>query len=243
MKTEQTFSIIARIHSDFPTKFGIPRQSGLVPSLSASIVFESDFRNAEAVRGLENFSHLWLIWGFSETDRQSWSPTVRPPRLGGNVRMGVFATRSPFRPNAIGLSSVKLEKIEFHSEKGPVIHISGGDLMDGTPIYDIKPYLSFTDCHSNALNGFADTVYNDHLQVVFPESLAEKLSFEQRLQLQAVLQQDPRPAYHDDCERVYGFSYAGFEIRFAVENDILTVCEVTKQKRTKNKTPKMLLKQ
>ena len=215
--------IIAKIHSDFPTKFGIPRQSGLVESLKATVVFEPDYRNAESLRGLETFSHIWLIWGFSEAEREGWSPTVRPPRLGGNTRMGVFATRSPFRPNAIGLSSVKLEKIEADGENGTVLHVSGADLMDGTPIYDIKPYLPLTDCRRDAVDGFAGEVSDYRLKVTVPESLADVMSERDSAALREILAQDPRPSYQHDASRVYGFEYAGYEIKFTVENDVLTV--------------------
>ncbi|MBO7711082.1 MAG: tRNA (N6-threonylcarbamoyladenosine(37)-N6)-methyltransferase TrmO [Lachnospiraceae bacterium] len=215
---------IARIHSDLPEKFGIPRQSGLVPSLSASVVFEPAFADADAVRGLENFSHIWLIWEFSGAG-ESRKLTVRPPRLGGNERVGVFATRSPFRPNPLGLSCVRLTKIEYDPEKGPVLRVAGADLMDGTPIYDIKPYLPYADCISDAWGSLpeADT---RRLQVNFPEELAGKLPEEKRQAALGILEQDPRPAYHDDPERIYGVSFAGHNIRFRVKNDVLTVTEV-----------------
>lgn len=218
---------IARIHTDFPTKFGIPRQSGIVASLQGTIVFEPDYRNAEAVRGLEDFSHLWLIWEFSEAKREDWSPTVRPPRLGGNVRKGVFATRSPFRPNPIGLSSVKLEKVEIDPKLGPVLHVSGADLMDGTLIYDIKPYIAYTDSHPESVSGFATKPAEYLLEVDIPEELLQKVPESQRESLIAVLQHDPRPQYQDDPERVYGMAFGGMEIKFKVNGIQLTVTEIS----------------
>ena len=217
---------IARIHTDFPTKFGIPRQSGIVASLKGRIVFEPEYRNAEAVRGLEEFSHIWLIWEFSEAVRDTWSPTVRPPRLGGNVRKGVFATRSPFRPNPIGLSSVKLESIEIDPKLGPILHVSGADLMDGTPIYDIKPYIAYTDSHPEAISGFASKPAEYLLEVDFPEALLQKVNPELRESLIEVLAHDPRPQYHDDSERVYGMAFSGFEVKFQVKNKHLIVVEI-----------------
>ena len=219
--------IIARIKSDFPTKFGIPRQSGLVEQLRATIVFEPEYRNADALRGLDGFSHLWLIWHFSESARNDWSPTVRPPRLGGNTRMGVFATRSPFRPNAIGLSSVKILGIEQTHAYGTVIHVGGADLMDGTPIFDIKPYVPYSDCHADATGGFTDTAENFLLNVQFPETLLNILPKEKQESAILVLSHDPRPSYQRQPERIYGLSYAGYDIRFTVEENTLTVCEVT----------------
>lgn len=219
--------IIARIHSDFTTKFGIPRQSGLVESLQATIVFEPEYRNADALRGMEDFSHLWLIWQFSEAVRETWSPTVRPPRLGGNTRMGVFATRSPFRPNAIGLSCVKLDRVELHPTLGTIIHVLGADLMDGTPIFDIKPYLPAADCHPEALSGFAGPVEQYHLEVVFPDIWLQKVPTEKRDALRGLLAQDPRPSYHSDPERLYGMTFAGLEIKFTVCGQVLTVCQIT----------------
>jgi tRNA-Thr(GGU) m(6)t(6)A37 methyltransferase TsaA len=207
---------IAHIYTEFPTKFGIPRQSGIIESLQGTIVFEPEYRNPEAVRGLEDFSHIWLIWEFSEAVRDSWSPTVRPPRLGGNVRKGVFATRSPFRPNPIGLSSVKLEKIEIDPKLGPVLHVSGADLMDGTPIYDIKPYVVYTDSHPEAVSGFATQPAEYLLEVDFPEELLQQVPEDQRESLMAVLAHDPRPQYQDDPERVYGMAFADMEIKFKV---------------------------
>ncbi|KWW25634.1 MAG: methyltransferase, YaeB/AF0241 family [bacterium F082] len=217
---------IARIHTDFPTKFGIPRQSGIIASLQATIVFEPEYRNPDAVRGLEDFSHIWLLWQFSEAVRDNWSPTVRPPRLGGNVRKGVFATRSPFRPNPIGLSSVKLEKVEIDPKFGPILHVSGADLMDGTPIYDIKPYIAYTDSHPEAVSGFATTPAEFLLEVNFPESLLQKVPESQRKSLTDVLAHDPRPQYQDDPDRVYGMAFGGMEVKFKVEERLLTVVEI-----------------
>lgn len=223
----QPMKVIARICTDFPTKFGIPRQSGLIQSLKATIVFEPEFRNPDAVRGLEDFSHIWLLWEFSESVRENWSPTVRPPRLGGNRRVGVFATRSPFRPNPIGLSAVRLENVELDSRLGPVLHITGADLMDGTPIYDIKPYLPFVDSHPEASGGFADRTRDYRLAVEFPEPLLEKIPEDRREALMGVLENDPRPSYQDDPERVYGFGFAGREVKFKVRDGVLIVCQVT----------------
>ena len=217
---------IAHIHSEFPTKFGIPRQSGLAPSLRAEILFEPEYRVAEAVRGLEEFSHVWLIWQFSQAVRQGWSPTVRPPRLGGNKRMGVFATRSPFRPNNLGLSSVKLEEIRLDPQRGPVLLVSGADLLDGTPILDIKPYLPYVDSHPDAVGGFADPVKDLRLEVVCPPSLLEPLPPRQREALLQVLEEDPRPSYQQDPSRVYGMVFAGWEVRFSVEGTVLTVTQI-----------------
>lgn len=211
--------IIARIHNDFPTKFGLPRQASLAPSLRAKIVFEPAYRVAEALRGLEGFSHIWLIWEFSES--QGWNPTVRPPRLGGNVRMGVFATRSPFRPNPIGLSCVRLESIEDDGADGRVLLVSGADLMDGTPIYDIKPYLPGVDAHPEATDGFVGASPRELLDVEIAPELAASLTDNQLATLREILAQDPRPAYHDDAGRTYGLSYAGQDIHFTVvENSI-----------------------
>ena len=219
---------IARIHTDFPTKFGIPRQSGIIASLQGRIVFEPEYRNAEAVRGLEEFSHIWLIWEFSEAVREDWSPTVRPPRLGGNVRKGVFATRSPFRPNPIGLSSVKLERIEIDPKLGPVLHVAGADLMDGTPIYDIKPYIAYTDSHPDAVSGFATKPAEYLLKVDFPETLLQTIPEAQRESLIEVLAHDPRPQYHDDPERVYGMEFGSIEVKFQVKEMCLKVVEIKK---------------
>ncbi len=218
--------IIARIHSDFPSKFGIPRQSGLVETLHSMVVFEPEYRNPQALRGLEDFSHIWLIWQFSQAVREDWSPTVRPPKLGGNTRMGVFATRSPFRPNAIGLSSVKLERIEKHPKYGMVLIVSGADLMDGTPILDIKPYLPYTDSHPDASGGFTDELHLHPLRVELPEVWKEKIPPEQLDGLIGVLEHDPRPSYQDDPERIYGFQFCTMEIKFTVKDQCLTVCGV-----------------
>ena len=208
--------VIARIRNDFPTKFGLPRQASLAPSLRATIVFEPAYRVAEALRGLDGFSHIWLIWQFSESE--GWSPTVRPPRLGGNVRMGVFATRSPFRPNPIGLSCVRLEAIVEDGPNGRVLLVSGADLMDGTPIYDIKPYLPGVDAHPEATDGFVGTRPQELLDVEIAPELAASLTDNQLATLREILAQDPRPAYHDDPGRTYGLSYAGRDIHFTVEN-------------------------
>lgn len=218
--------VIARMHSDFATKFGIPRQSGLVEELKSTIVFEPEFRNSDALRGIEDFSHLWLIWQFSEAVRQQWSPTVRPPRLGGNTRLGVFATRSPFRPNNLGLSSVKLLGVEHTKEFGTVLHVGGADLMDGTPIFDIKPYIPYGDSHPEATGGFTDTAGDFLLQVEFPQALLDKLPSDKQAAAVAVLTHDPRPSYQRKPDRIYGLTFAGFDIRFKVCNDILTVEEV-----------------
>lgn len=218
--------VIARIHTDLPEKFGVPRQSGLIPELQGRIVFEPEFRNVDAVRGLEGYSHLWLIWQFSKAVRDTWSPTVRPPRLGGNQRMGVFATRSPFRPNAIGLSSVALEKVEHHPQLGPVLHVRGADLMDGTPIFDIKPYLSYADSHPEATGGFTDGLERHLLTVDCPAQLLEKIPEENREALLAVLRNDPRPRYQDDPERVYGLAFGGKNVKFRVAGEKLTVMDV-----------------
>ncbi len=218
--------VIARIRTDLPAKFGIPRQSGLIDALKAVIVFEPEYRNPDALRGLEGFSHIWLIWQFSESVCDTWSPTVRPPRLGGNTRMGVFATRSPFRPNALGLSSVRLDRIELQSDLGPVLHVSGADLMDNTPIYDIKPYLPFTDSHPEATGGFADPFKDYVLEVDFPEHWLRLIPAEHHAALLGVLAHDPRPSYQHDPDRIYGLEFAGFNVRFTVRNTMLSVCEV-----------------
>ena len=218
--------VIARMKSDFNTKFGIPRQSSLVPSLVSTIIFEPEFRNSDALRGLEDFSHLWIIWQFSKAVRSDWSPTVRPPRLGGNQRMGVFATRSPFRPNAIGLSSVKIVAIETTAQYGTVIHVAGADLMDGTPILDIKPYIPYTDCHADASGGFTERAGDFILNVQFPDCLLAKVPEEKRQALIDVLSHDPRPSYQKDTDRIYGLSFADYNIRFTVKDDALTVIEV-----------------
>ena len=230
MSEQHTIQVIARIHSDFSTKFGIPRQSGLVEELRAQIVFEPEYRNGDAVRGLEEFSHIWLIWQFSQAVRTEWSPTVRPPRLGGNTRLGVFASRSPFRPNAMGLSSVRLERVEIHPTLGPVLHVAGADLMDGTPIYDIKPYVPYADAHPDAKGGFVDKVERKRLIVNCPEELLQQMPEEKRQALLGVLAEDPRPSYQADPERVYGMSFAGMEVKFSVAEDVLTVKEISKGK-------------
>ena len=218
--------IIATIRSDFPTKFGIPRQSGLVEELRATVVFEPEYRSPDALRGLEDFSHLWLIWQFSEAVRDKWSPTVRPPRLGGNTRMGVFATRSPFRPNPIGLSCVRLLEVRQDRELGPVLTVAGADLLDGTPVYDIKPYLPYADCKPDAAGGFAAQPKGADLEVDCPPELLSALPEDKRPALLAVLAQDPRPQYQDDPARVYGMSFAGHEVKFRVAGDRLTVTEI-----------------
>lgn len=220
--------VIAQMHSDFATKFGIPRQSGLVEELRSTIVFEPEFRNPDALRGIEDFSHLWIIWQFSEAVRQSWSPTVRPPRLGGNTRMGVFATRSPFRPNNLGLSSVRLLGVEHTAEFGTVLHVGGADLMDGTPIFDIKPYIPYGDCHVDATGGFTDTAGEFLLKVDFPAELLSILPEDKREAAVGVLSHDPRPSYQRKPDRIYGLTFAGHDIRFKVSEDVLTVVEVTK---------------
>jgi len=218
--------VIARMRSDFATKFGIPRQSGLVEELRSTIVFEPEFRNPDALRGIEGFSHLWIIWQFSEAVRQGWSPTVRPPRLGGNTRLGVFATRSPFRPNPIALSSVELDCIEITPDLGPVIHILGADLMDGTPILDIKPYIPYADSHPEAIGGFASSPAGESSEVVIPPELLSCIPQDRQESLRGVLAQDPRPHYQNDPDRVYGFGFAGLEIRFTVNGTTLTVQEI-----------------
>lgn len=222
-----TIHPIARMRSDFPTKFGIPRQSGLVEELRSTIVFEPEFRNPDTLRGIEGFSHLWLIWQFSEAVRDNWSPTVRPPRLGGNTRMGVFATRSPFRPNNLGLSCVKLLGIE-QAPEGTVIHVAGADLMDGTPIFDIKPYIPYSDAFPDARGGFTDTASDFLLNVDFPTELLNQLPQEKQAAAIAVLSHDPRPSYQRKPDRVYGLSFAGYDIRFTVNEDTLTVQSIVK---------------
>lgn len=223
---QTTIQAIARMHSDFSSKFGIPRQSGLVQELRSTIVFEPEFRNPDALQGIEEFSHLWLIWQFSEAVRQGWSPTVRPPRLGGNTRMGVFATRSPFRPNNLGLSSVTLLGVEHTKCYGTVLHVGGADLMDGTPIFDIKPYIPYGDCHMDAVGGFTDRAGEFLLRVDFPERLLELLPQDKRDAAIGVLSHDPRPSYQRNPERVYGLPFAGFDIRFTVKENVLTVQEI-----------------
>ncbi len=226
MENTVPMSVIAHIHTDFTTKFGVPRQSGLVPEVKATIVFEPAYRNPDALRGLEGFSHLWLVWHFSEVKQHGWSPTVRPPRLGGNTRMGVFATRSPYRPNPIGLSSVKLESIEWDTPQGAIIHVSGADLMDGTPILDVKPYLSYTDCHPDATGGFVADLSDRTVEVICPPALLAPLPEEQRAALLGVLAHDPRPSYQNDAERVYGMSFSGYDVHFTVANGVLRVLDI-----------------
>ncbi|MCL2563393.1 MAG: tRNA (N6-threonylcarbamoyladenosine(37)-N6)-methyltransferase TrmO [Oscillospiraceae bacterium] len=223
-----TIHPIAHIRSDFPTKFGIPRQSGMVDELTATLVFEPQYRNTDALRGLDGFSHLWLIWGFSVAEQTGRSPTVRPPRLGGNARLGVFATRSPFRPNPLGLSAVAIEEITEDPALGPVIHVRGADLLDGTPIYDIKPYLPYANRVAEATGGFAEAPPQATLEVRAPDELTALLPPEKRKALKAILALDPRPPYQQDANRVYGLQFAGFEIRFRVAGEVLTVVEVYK---------------
>jgi len=220
--------VIARIYCDFKEKFGIPRQSGLVPQTRARIVFEPEYRNPDALRGIETYSHLWLIWAFSKAERDTWSPTVRPPRLGGNTRLGVFATRSPFRPNAIGLSSVTLEEVILHSSDGPVLVVGGADLLDGTPIYDIKPYLPYVDSHPDARGGFTERTADYALRVEFPDDLIARIDEGKREALLGVLAGDPRPSYQHDPARVYGVRYADDNVKFTVDGDVLRVIDVIK---------------
>lgn len=224
--------VIAHIESDFPTKFGVPRQSGLVPELRARVVFEPAFRSADALRGIEGFSHLWLIWRFSEAVREEFSPTVRPPRLGGNARLGVFATRSPFRPNPIGLSCVKLEGVAWEGVDAPALLVSGADLMDGTPIYDVKPYLPYTDAQPDARGGFAPA-QEATVEVDFPPALLAQVPEKRRAALMGVLAQDPRPRYQDDANRVYGMAFGGLDVRFRVAGGVLTVTDVQAGKHNK----------
>ncbi len=228
MSLEFTMRPIARIHSDFAGKFGVPRQSGLAEALEALVVFEPEYRDPAALRGLEGFSHVWLIWVFDRAAREGWSPTVRPPRLGGNARLGVFATRSPFRPNPIALSAVALAGIEKTREFGTVLRVRGADLMDGTPILDVKPYLPYADCRPEALGGFAAVPAGEALAVECPAELWERVPADRREALRAVLALDPRPRYQKDPERVYGFGFAGLEVRFSVEGEALRVLEIEK---------------
>ena len=221
-----TLTPIAHIRTDFGSKFGVPRQSGVVPQLTARIVFAPEYRNPDALRGIEDFSHLWLIWHFSEVKQEGWSPTVRPPRLGGNTRMGVFATRSPYRPNPLGLSSVRLLGVDYDTPEGPVIRVAGADLMDGTPVFDIKPYLSYTDSHPEAAGGFVTGLTDRSVQVVCDETHLSGLPKETRTALLAVLAHDPRPTYQNDPERVYGMEFAGYNVRFTVADGVLTVVEM-----------------
>lgn len=226
MKTE--INIIAHIHTDFSSKFGIPRQSGLVNELEATIIFEPEYRNPDTLRGIEEYSHLWLLWQFSECIEKKWTPTVRPPRLGGNKRMGVFATRSPFRPNPIGLSCVKLLGVERTEKYGYILRVAGADLLDGTPIYDIKPYLPYVDSHPEASNGFALDEKEGRLTVEFSEELLNIIPTEKQAALIAVLAQDPRPGYQDIPDRIYGIEFAGYDVRFKVQKSVLTVIEINK---------------
>lgn len=225
---DETFSmrVIARVHSEFPSKFGVPRQSGLVEDLESTLIFEPEFRNEDALRGLEGFSHLWLVWVFHQAVRREWSPTVRPPRLGGNARMGVFATRSPFRPNPIGLSSVRLAGMERTTEYGTVLRLRGADLVDGTPVLDVKPYVPYADSHPEALGGFAAVPAGAALAVEIPPELLERVPPERREALRGVLAQDPRPRYQEDPERIYGFGFAGLEVRFSVAGGVAAVREI-----------------
>lgn len=223
---EMLIKPIAHIHCGYKEKFGIPRQSGLVDAVEAKIIFVPEYRNPDAFRGIEGYSHLWLLWQFSKAVRSEWSPTVRPPRLGGNMRMGVFATRSPYRPNPIGLSSVKLVSIELDTPKGPVLTVSGADILDGTPIYDIKPYLAYTDSHPEALSGFALTNEAPKVEVIFTPSVNEKLNESLKNELTAILAEDPRPGYQDDPGRIYTFKYSDFEVSFKVENGIISVIDI-----------------
>ena len=226
MEETRPMEIVARFRGDFPAKFGIPRQSGLVAELRGRVVFEPPYRNPDALRGIEEFSHLWLIWQFSGAAGAGWSPTVRPPRLGGNRRLGVFATRSPFRPNPIGLSSVRLVEVDWRGADGPALAVAGADLMDGTPIYDVKPYLPYADCHPEAAGGFTDQVARRLLEVECPAELLSMLPPEKREALLGVLAQDPRPSYQTDPDRIYGMSFAGREVRFTVKDRRLTVREI-----------------
>ena len=230
MAQEIGMQVIARVRSDFPTKFGIPRQSSLVEELKSTLVFEPEFRDVNALRGIEQFSHLWLIWQFSENAQAGWSTTVRPPRLGGNLRLGVFATRSPFRPNPIGLSAVRLEGMEIDPNLGPVLHIACADLMDGTPRLDIKPYIPYADAHPEAAAGYTAQTRLHALNVDFPEALLARIPPEKRAPLRGVLAQDPRPSYQDDPARVYGFGFAGGESRFRVAGETLTEVDVAQAK-------------
>ena len=221
--------IIARIHSEFKEKFGIPRQSGLVPQTRARIVFEPEYRVADALRGIEGYSHLWLIWSFSKAERETWSPTVRPPRLGGNTRMGVFATRSPFRPNPIGLSCVTLEGVELDAQDGPALIVGGADLLDGTPIYDIKPYLPYVDSHPDARGGFGSEKAGYALEVEIAQDILEQINPHKREALVGILREDPRPSYQNDPDRVYGVNYAGMNVKFTVAQGVLTVRGIEKE--------------
>jgi len=217
---------IAHIYNDYTSKFAIPRQSGILAEIKSEIIFEDEFRVKEALRGIESFSHLWLIWGFSEVPSGKWSPTVRPPKLGGNKRVGVFATRSPFRPNGMGLSSVKLEEVKTSQQKGSYLVVSGADILNGTPIYDIKPYLPFTDIHSDASGGFTDDILPFELEVFIPDCISDTVSPEKLEDLVRILSQDPRPSYHHDADRIYAFEFADMKIMFKVQGNILTVVSI-----------------
>lgn len=227
MSKEFTVNIIAHIYNDYSEKFGIPRQSGIVESVKSKIMFEPEYRNHDAFRGIDGFSHLWLLWQFSEVKNSGWSPTVRPPKLGGNTRMGVFATRSPFRPNHIGLSSVKLEKIEFDEILGPVLTVSGADIMNGTPLIDIKPYLPYTDIHSKATGGFALQSKETAIAVIIPDELISRIPIEKRQSLIDILSQNPRPAYQNEAGRIYGMKFSKYNIKFTIDNKALTVTEIS----------------
>lgn len=226
MKNSFEITPVAYIRSDFPTKFGIPRQSGIVSNLRSVIVFEPEYRDPDALRGIDGFTHLWLIWHFSKAVRKDWSPTVRPPRLGGNTRIGVFATRSPYRPNSLGLSSVKLEAVEHHEEFGTVLIVSGADLMDGTPIFDVKPYIPYTDSHPGAVGGFASEPVEEKLKVIITDEMLKLIPEDKRNGLVSVLALDPRPQYHNDPDRIYGFEFSGLEVKFKVQEAVLTVTDV-----------------
>ena len=226
MSHSTTVNIIAHIYNDFSTKFGVPRQSGIVNSLFSKIIFEPEYRNPDSLRGLDGYSHIWLLWQFSETAQKGWSPTVRPPKLGGNIRVGVFASRSPFRPNPIGMSSVRLTDIDLYTSEGPVLYVSGADLMNNTPIYDIKPYLAYTDSHPDAAHGFATPPSCSRIKVNFPDALLNKIPLQLRAGLIETLEQDPRPGYKNDSDRIYGIAFAGFDIGFSVEDNCLTVLTV-----------------
>ena len=220
--------VIGYIRTDFPSKFGIPRQSGLIDGLKGKIVLEPEYRNPQVYKGIEEFSHIWLLWEFSEAKKEHWSATVKPPRLGGKKRMGVFATRAPFRPNNIGLSCVKLDRVEQDEKDGPVLWVAGVDLLDGTPIYDIKPYIPLTDCHPEASEGYTRETKIHELKVEFPEELLNQYPEEKRQAVLGILAQDPRPTYFQDPERVYGVPFAGFDVKFRVDGDLLIVCGLEK---------------
>lgn len=225
-KEKNDMNIIGHVYTDFQEKFGIPRQSGLVDELTGTVVFLPEYRQPEAFRGLEDFSHIWILWEFHKAKRENWSATVKPPKLGGNKRMGVFATRSPFRPNNIGLSSVKLTEIEYTDDYGPILHISGVDLLNGTPVYDIKPYIPYTDCHPDATGGFTEHLHTGKLDVIFPPELLAMIPEAKRPALIGILAEDPRPGYQHDPDRRYGVAFAGFDVRFHINGNVLTVCEV-----------------